>query len=91
MEESYLGNLSLKELREPRGDGTSIYSVKDVTVFIKHEPCHEKTNIVRKASTRISLNMSRRLTWTDTFRLLCIFCVITLYLYLPGAECVGPD
>ena len=35
-----------------------------------YEPNYEKTNIVRKVSTRISLTMPRRLIPADTFRLL---------------------
>ena len=34
---------------------------------------------VRKVSTRIRLSMPRRLTWTDTFRLLWIFCFMNHY------------
>ena len=58
------------------------------------EPSHEKTNIVRQVSTRISLSMPRRLTQTDTFRLLWFLSaseIITLYLYPPEKKCVCPD
>ena len=53
---------------------------------------------LRKVSTRISLSMPRRLTWTDTFRLLWIFCFRNHYsiplsswdgMCRPGLACAG--
>ena len=48
---------------------------------------------LRKVSIRISLSMPRRLTRTDIFRLLWIFCFRNHYYIplFPGTECVGPD
>ena len=54
-------------------------SAADASIY---QPFREKTNQVSPRS---------RLTTTDTFRLLWIFClIISLYLYPPEAECVGP-
>ena len=49
---------------------------------------------LRKVSIRISLSMPRRLTLTDTFRLMWIFCFrnhYSIYLFPPETECIGLD
>ena len=45
---------------------------------------------MRKVSILISLNIPRRLTRTNSFRLLLIFCFRNHYS-IPETDCVGPD